>query len=334
MSQAFSYPLRPGKFIDRALFVDLLQHIDRSISVRDAVYIGLGGPCMEDHRIIHSALGLKKLISVEREADVYAQQKFNRPLREIVCVNKDVKDFVDEFEAEMRRARASSISRRIVWFDYESPEDLTSQLQTLQALIDLANDGDVLRITLNAHASTLGGKQENESEADLKQRRMEKLVARFAGFLPEGLTLRATEHVNYPAAILESVRLAVLRATSDSGRTFLPLLVVQYADGQTMLTVTGIVLGDDSVDDFLQKTGLRDWPYFSDQWRVVEKVSGAPHLTLRERMYMDQAVLRSPGRLPARLGYLTRIQRQAAADLVGLYRRYQRFFPRFQHVDL
>lgn len=334
MSQSFSYPLRPGKFVDRALFVDLLQHIDRSVPIRDAIYFGFGGPCMEDHRVIHSALGLRKLISIEKDPNIFAQQKFNRPLREIICVNKEAKDFIDEFDAEIRRIKISPLARRIIWFDYEAPDEIMQQLQALQALIDLSNDGDVLRITVNAHATTLGNRREDESESALKARRMDKLRNRLGDFAPENLTAASTEHAGYPLALLEAIKVSALRATSESGRTFLPLLIVQYADGQTMLTVTGIILGDDEVKNFLSKTGLKKWTYYADEWQSLEKLSSAPSLTLRERMHMDQAVMGSANKLPARLSYLTKLQRSKSSDLAGIYRRYQRFLPRFQHVDI
>lgn len=333
-AQSFSYPLRPGKFVDRGLFVELLQHVDRSAPMREAVYVGFGGPCMEDHRVIHAALGLKRMISIEKDVDVFAQQKFNRPLREIVCVHRDAKDFVDEFEAELRRAKVQSSERRIMWFDYEVADELMHQLQTLQALIDLANDGDVVRITVNAHAGSLGNARERETEADLQQRRMDKLIGRFGDFLPEGLTLASTQHAHYPDAVLEALKLAVLRATGNSGRTFLPLLIVHYADGQAMLTVSGIVLADDAVPKFLVQTGLEKWPYYAQEWANVERVFKAPYLTMRERMHMDQAVMVTGSKLPAKLRYLIKIQGRAGDELVKLYRRYQRFFPRFQHVDM
>jgi len=329
--QPYSYSLRPGKFVDRGLFVELLQHVDRSSPMREAVYVGFGGPCMEDHRVLHSELGLKRMISIENDESVFAQQQFNRPLREIVCVRRDAKDFVDEFEAELKRAKVRSTERRIIWFDYVAPSELMSQLQTLQALIDLANDGDVIRITLNAHASTLGNQREGESAAELQLRRMDELRLRFGDFLPEGLLPESTQHAKYPDVVLEALKLAVLRATAASGRTFLPLLIVHYADGQAMLTVAGIVLGDNDSEAFVVATGLDKWPYYARKWINVERVALAPHLTMRERIYLDKAAARK--KLPTELRYLTRTQGRSESDLVEMYRRYQRFFPRFQHVD-
>lgn len=330
----YPYTIRPGKFVDRGLFVELLQHVDRFVAMRDAVYIGFGGPSMEDHRFIYAALGLRKMVSIENDDHVFQQQKFNRPLVEIACIHRDAKDFIDEFEAELARIKIKSTQRRIIWFDYEAPSGLIHQLQALQSLIDLANDGDVIRITVNAHAGSLGNSRERESETELQKRRLEVLKKRFGDFLPDGVGLEATQNANYPAVVLNAIKLAALRATGKSNRTFLPLLIVHYADGQSMLTITGVVLPDDEVNSFLERTKLNKWPYYANEWTNVERVFKAPHLTTRERLHMDQALVTRRNKLPARLRYLAEIQGGSDGELVRLYRRYQRFFPKFQHVDI
>lgn len=333
--QAFSYPLRAGKFVDRGLFVELLQYVDRSTPVREAAYIGFGGPCMEDHRVIHAALGLKRMVSIENDADVYAQQQFNRPLSCIVCLKRDAKDFVDEFELDLQRCGITVEERRIIWFDFEAPREWMSQLQMLQALIGLANDGDVIRLTLNAHAASLGGREDRESEAGLQAKRMEALSVSLGEFMPAGVRAASLTKAGFPPVLLEAIRLAVNRATNESGsRIFVPLLVVHYADGQDMLTVTGIVLQKDNVKKFMKTTGLARWPHYTNQWRNVERVTRAPALTLRERMHLDQVLGAAKRTLPEKLKYLSGIQDLAESDIVKMYRRYQRFFPRFQHVDI
>ncbi|MGE8210964.1 MAG: O-methyltransferase [Stenotrophomonas rhizophila] len=337
--QAFSYQLRPGKFIDRGLFIELLQLLDRhstrTTSLRDAVYIGFGGPCMEDHRALHAALGLSKMISIENDATVFLQQQFNRPLREISCIQIDAKDFVDEFDAHLRNHSISTTARKIIWFDYERADEVAGQLQSLQSLIGLANEGDVIRLTVNAQASALGNLRDGEQETSLRARRLVKLRDHLGDFVPADLSEDSTKGKTLPAAIHSAIKLAALAATSRSGKTFLPLLTVSYADGQTMLTVTGIVLEDDHVKPFLDATGIKKWPFYADGWDKIEKVSAAPFLTLRERMHLDQAVMGGRNRLPAKLDYLKSVQKvEAEGELVKLYRRYQRFFPRFQHVEM
>ncbi|HIE1098893.1 MULTISPECIES: O-methyltransferase [Stenotrophomonas] len=337
--QAFSYQLRPGKFIDRSLFIELLQLLDRqgskAGSLREAIYIGFGGPCMEDHRALHAALGLSKMISIENDANVFLQQQFNRPLREISCLQIDAKDFVDEFDAHLRDHKVAASARKIIWFDFEKSEELSGQLQSLQSLIGLANAGDVLRLTVNAHASALGNMREGEQEPSLRARRLSKLRQLLGDFAPADLNEDSTKGRELPKAIHSAIKLAALAATSRSGKTFLPLLTVSYADGQTMLTVTGIVLEDDNVKAFLDATGLRKWAFYADGWDKIENVSAAPYLTLRERMHLDQAVMGGRNKLPVKLNYLRNVQNVGGEiELIKLYRRYQRFFPRFQHVEI
>lgn len=331
---SISYPLRPGKFIDRALFIELLQFVDRWQSIRDGVYIGFGGPCLEDHRVIHSSLGLTKLLSIERDEDVFFQQQFNRPLKRIVCVHREASDFVAEFELEMARAKFSDASKRIIWFDYEKPEEVMSQLQSLQALVDLANDGDIIRVTLNAHAASLGGARENETEQQLQERRFARMRARFGDFLSETATKVDTQTARYPSITLNAIKIAVLRATSKSGRMFLPLLLVQYSDGQPMVTVTGIVLPDADEKKFLSKTGISKWQFYARDWKNVEQLQKAPALTLHERMQMDRSIASNTRALPAKIKYLAKLHNGASKEILNRYRRYQRFFPQFVHVEI
>jgi hypothetical protein len=273
------------------------------------------------------------MISIERDAEVFAQQVFDRPLREIACIKCDIKDFVDQFSLKMEQARVPTDSRKVLWLDYDTPKEFVSQLQTLQAVINLASDGDVVRVTLNASAGSLGNYREGETDNDLQSRRLAKLTSRFGDFLPDGLSTEHTKTEQYPAAVLDALKLAVVRATSKSRRSFFPLLIVEYADGQRMLTVTGIILPDSEIKSFLRNTGILRWPYYCQKWTNIEKVSKAPTLTLRERMLVNQRALRS-NRLPTKLAYLSKLQGLDASNLMELYRRYQRFFPQFQNVDI
>ncbi|ATD66684.1 hypothetical protein CNR27_03815 [Luteimonas chenhongjianii] len=101
-----------------------------------------------------------------------------------------------------------------------------------------------------------------------------------------------------------------------------------------MLTVSGVVLQDGNVSSFLRASDLKSWAHYAGNWAEAEKVSEAPSLTLRERFHFDQVMMRSTGKLPSRLAYLEKIQSSTPKKLIARYRRYQRFFPKFQNVDI
>lgn len=327
------YPLRQGKFIDRALLVDLLMHVDRWTPLRDSVYIGMGGPSLEDHKLLHSAFGLNRSVSIERDIDIFQRQVFNRPIKKVTCLHTTTKDFIDEFGSELKRLKISEEKRRIVWLDYESPSELMQQLGEFQALIGIASDGDILRITLNAHAGSLGKHSEGQSEDDLKAKRFERLKERFGDFLAESATLEMTTTEMYPQLVIDAVRKASFRATSEAGsREFLPLLSVRYSDGQPMVSVTGIVIADGKKSEFLKQSGLRRWGFYSNGWSVTERIE-VPYLTVRERLLLDQSIS-SRHKLPKKLSFLGSDGHVAGMELVRRYRRFQRFFPQFQHVNM
>ena len=64
------YHLRPNKFVERALFVELLSHINAVHPIADYVYVGFGGPYLEDFKILHQHFGIKNMLSLEQEAGV------------------------------------------------------------------------------------------------------------------------------------------------------------------------------------------------------------------------------------------------------------------------
>ena len=64
MSKASSLPykLRPNKAVDRELFLSLLCRLGAHLMVERYKYIGLGGPFLEDFRLLHKRTGIKEML--------------------------------------------------------------------------------------------------------------------------------------------------------------------------------------------------------------------------------------------------------------------------------
>lgn len=71
------YRLRQNKSVDRELFLGLLGRLAATLKLEDYQYVGLGGPFLEDFRLIHARLGLKDLVCIEAEENVHKRQLFN-----------------------------------------------------------------------------------------------------------------------------------------------------------------------------------------------------------------------------------------------------------------
>ena len=80
------YRLRPNKAVDRELFLSLLMRLSPILSLEKYQYVGLGGPFLEDFRLVHGRLGLSRMTCLESEEEVHKRQVFNRPIASIECV--------------------------------------------------------------------------------------------------------------------------------------------------------------------------------------------------------------------------------------------------------
>ena len=73
------YHLRPNKYVDRQIFIDLLHRLDRVRPLSSSVYVSMGGKFLDDHKAIRFAFDLKASVSLEKFAEVVPRQNFNKP---------------------------------------------------------------------------------------------------------------------------------------------------------------------------------------------------------------------------------------------------------------
>lgn len=332
------YALRHNKFVDRRIFVDLLSHISRWRPADDYVYLSMGGNSLEDHKLVHAQLGLKKLISIDKSAHVVARQKFNRPVEVVKCIEMTTSDLAATFRTKLVELGFGGEDPVVVWFDYTSPSELGDQLKEFVQLLNTMASGDVVRITVNAHLPSLVDSRslplaEREPEV-LAEARLKKLSERLGDHMPraeagdmtpEGLALLIAE-------AFRTVALDAFPATDP--HIFQPISAVRYSDGQQMLSVTGIVLGRTEVEEFWARTRLRDWPYACEDWGSVESLA-IPELTLRERLLLDQIPVDQPlAVVRQRLGFDFEGKEPGTEKVIAQYRKNGRFYPHFHYVPV
>ena len=232
-----AYNLRPNKFVERQLFIELLAKTCRGSSDR-YMYISLGGPQLEDQRQIHRQFGFTSLVSLEEDLVAYQRQLFNLRPSCITCLNQTTHDFVIDFDKFMEQF---SDKTYIVWLDYTSPSKRLEQLNEFQILLGKMQSGDLLKITLNVNPDTLGASRKGESPDDLQARRLPYLRRQLDDYFP-------SFHVEPKQMTIEglipifcdAVKTASLRAVQNTPRLDVnPLAIFYYNDGfLPMLKVT------------------------------------------------------------------------------------------------
>jgi hypothetical protein len=323
------YRLRPNKAVDRELFLSLLMRLAPALCLERYHYVGLGGPFLEDFRLVHARVGIGRMTCVESEEDVHRRQLFNRPIESIECVHSTLEAYLDGHDLE---------TPAIVWFDYTEPKAVTAQIQRFSRTIGTVPIGSVLRVTLNANPESLGRPDPGEVSVEVggeasgdraqkpttQEWRLARFKERLGPFFPAELTPDGMMHKNYGASLLRVLKLAVEReALNFRDRRIVWALATHYKDGQAMVTAALVVCPaeDKGVEEI-----VKGWEFHSTT--EVPHLLDMPALSTLERLIME-----SNDDARAQLGFeLPRSD--MGEDPFEVFKRFYRMYPHFSRVEL
>lgn len=321
-----AYSLRPSKAVERNLFIELLSRVGRYTNISDYSYFSLGGPFLEDFKLVHAALRISKLTCIEENLEVVKRQRFNAPVSGMAFFEGSVNEFLARFFPESACA---------VWLDYASPRQIDQQLTEFSNLLQKLSPGDVFKITLNANSSALAAKNDGESPEILWQRQLEKFKARVPRYAPSGLTAEDMKASTYPSTLVRAIHRAFEVSRLPRDIVIQPLASFVYNDTHQMLTFTGIVLSHHEVEAFFEKTRLKHWPHASLNWSDTPKSISVPDLSLRERLRMESMMPKaSADDLVAELGYQIADNQHVTREMLDSFKQYYRLLPQYSRVVL
>lgn len=309
------YRLRPNKAVDRELFLSLLMRLAPKLVLEKYHYVGLGGPFLEDFRLVHGRLGISKMTCIETEEQVHLRQKFNRPIASIECVHKSLEDYLDETDFD---------SPAIIWFDYTEPRGITSQIERFARTIGTVPIGSILRVTLNANPSSLGKPDGNLSEAELMEWRLQAFQRRLGALFPSGLIADGMKQKNFGKSLLHALKLAVEKEVlSFRDRRIVWALATHYADGQAMVTAALVVCqnGDKTIEE-----SVKAWEFHTTT-DTPHRVD-LPALSTLERLTMesnDDAQTKMGFELP---------KSDMDENPFEVFKKFYRIYPHFSRVEL
>jgi len=320
MSGSFlPYHLRQNKAIDRNLFIELLSMINRKFPIHTYEYISMGGPFLEDFKIIHASTGIKKMTSIERNPEVIKRQKFNLPLSCIDLYEGEVSDFINSYNFP---------KRTVVWLDFTGTLDKC--LSTIFEVVAKLSRGDVLKVTVNAR---LNLKVERPGDPDESEQQLIKLREKLGDYLPSDATNEMLSKREYPNLLYRMVDLVVDRAMGATATTyFQPLTSYFYADGSPMLTYSAIVLNRDERNEFFATTHINKWKLSVIGTNEPLPIQ-VPVLSIKERLLLDSLLPTSKApTLQKKLKYLIQDNSEYSLEGISNYCLYYKQFPYFSKI--
>jgi len=300
-----------------------------TLSINKYHYVGLGGPFLEDFRLVHARLGIARMTCVESEEEVHKRQVFNQPITSIECVHSTLEDYLDGQDFE---------TPAVVWFDYTDPKAITTQIQRFSRTVGTVPIGSILRVTLNANPESLGKPDpdevsvqvDDEVSGDRAQKpttqewRLARFKERLGSLFPSGMAADGMIHRKYGPSLLRVLKLAVEKeALNFRDRRIVWALATHYKDGQAMVTAALVVC---AADDPATEELVKGWEFYS--------TTEAPHrLDLPALSTLERLTMESNDDAQRKLGFELP-KSDMGEDPFEVFRKFYRIYPHFSRVEL
>src|SRR4030066_388389 len=135
------FTIRPAKCIERKMLCDAFRRLRAFDSLRTYRYVGLGSVYFTDFTLLHRALRMTDMVSIERHEAALPRLEFNRPFRCIQLRMGETSDVLPELDWD---------KRTIIWLDYEDPLEMWMLNDVKQLFTDMQS-GSIAVFTVNAH---------------------------------------------------------------------------------------------------------------------------------------------------------------------------------------
>ncbi|WP_277072783.1 O-methyltransferase [Segatella oulorum] len=321
------YHLRPNKNIDRSLFLQTLMGLSRQLPISDYQYTGFGSYLFDDFKLMHEELNISKMVSLERDQTEFERAQFNLPYNCIAVQNVDSMEYLSDLSL-------GDNDHNIFWLDFVSPSELGQQLADYATLLNVLNPNDIVRITLNANPSSLDKLNKSDNPDQLQIIRLQNLKERIPDeYFPPSLIWKDMTRAKYPLALLKILRAITTQLLPDRPllpNFMLPLFSTIYADGQQMLTFTGIVL-DKHKDEELIKKALQRYSHNTFTWDEPWRIE-IPSLSVRELAAINKLLPNSNGRQQL-LDTFPFIFSCRDPQIVDSYIAYYKYYPNYHQVN-
>lgn len=95
-----AYHLRPNKAADRFALLEAIRRLPLlgDGGLEEYTYISLGGPYLEDFRLLYEFCPEMRMESIESNSEVYKRQRFNRPFRKLRLIEEDLSSYISRYD--------------------------------------------------------------------------------------------------------------------------------------------------------------------------------------------------------------------------------------------
>jgi hypothetical protein len=305
------YQLRPNKAVDRLTLIDAIRQFRDAHDLREYTYYGMGGPWLEDFRLIYDFYPEIRMVSIESDENVYRRQQFHIPCHRVRLDLKrtEFNSFLASFGPEAGKS--------IFWLDYLWLR--YAHIDEFMTLLGKVPADSMIKISLRC-----------EPKDYLEDKKRKEFQREFEDVLPHPSVEPPVSFADLAKLVQEMIQIAAQKALSSAMPfKFVPVSSFCYADGAGMFTLTGIVCR--RTDESKVKSAFRSWDLRNLSWGTPRLID-VPTLSTKERLHLQRQLPRgnNAGRtLLHALGYLIEDDRPQTEARLQQYADFHHYFPYF-----
>jgi putative O-methyltransferase len=305
------YHLRPNKAVDRLTLIEAIKYIiNLGVSLSDYTYYTLGGPHLEDCRLIYEFYPEIKMISVEENEDIFKRQDFHLPCGTLDIRQGQFKSFLTEYDPKDEKS--------IFWLDYTRFEP--GNFEDFMVLLGKATPYSIIKVTMRAEPRDYFN----------KKWKVQEFQNRFGAYLPRPETRPPATGKGFAFLVQTMLRIASQKTLSSATPlTFQPISSFRYSDGTSMFSLTGIVCQRDQQGRVIEAFNRLQ---FSNLTWASPRLIDMPILSTKERLHLQRLLPCGPGAgaiLRQSLGYLIDDDQESTEMKLQQYADFHRYYPYF-----
>ena len=278
-------------------------------------YIGLGGPYLEDFRLIYELYPEIGMVSIEYEEQTYRRQEFHLPCSTLELIHDDISSYIARYDPRDKKS--------VFWLDYTRLD--YSCFEDFQAVLGTVAEDSMVKITLRSEPTDYWVPK-NKGET-LGREKSDEFRAKFARVMANPSADPPRELHEFAYLLQGMLQVAAQQALPPDATTlrFVPVSSFYYSDGTGIFTLTGVVCQSARRD--LVERVFADWEFSNLAWDPPQLID-LPVLSTKERLHLQHLLPSNAAagrRLREKLGY--RIHRgipktEAALEQYAAFHRY------------
>lgn len=303
------YHLRLNKAVDRLTLIDAMRRWVKLDDLSKYTYYGMGGPYLEDFRLLYEFYPEIKMVSVEEDEDTFKRQQFHIPCRSsrLELKKTEFKSFIAQYDPKDEKS--------IFWLDYTGLE--YGNFEDFKVLLGKVAANSVIKITLRSNPIDYIGKAE-------------EFRKKFETLMPQPSVDPPAAFEDFASLVQEMAQIASETALPAAmPMMFQPVSSICYNDGVGMFTLTGIV--SMRADEASVRKAFKKWQFANLDWGKPTEIN-VPILSTKERLHLQRRLpcRKNAGKTLRRtLGYLIDENDKKTETSLQQYADFHRFFPYF-----